>query len=79
MLPTEAIMGHIFIFAPTLKLNMVWAPRSSHGGSAHSLEASVPSDKSHSSLFPTASQDVHRQTWLVTSRVLHVFTCPGPG
>lgn len=27
--PTEAITGHIFIFAPTLILNMVCSPRSS--------------------------------------------------
>lgn len=48
VLPTEAITGHIFIFALTPILNMVWSPRSSRGGSGHSFKASVPPDKSHS-------------------------------
>lgn len=79
VLPTEAITGHIFIFALTPILNMVWSPRSSRGGSGHSLKASVPPDKSHSALFVTASQDAHGQPWLVTSEVLHIFTCPDSG
>lgn len=79
VLPTEAITGHIFIFAPIPILNMVWSPRSSRSSSAHSLEASVPSDQSHSSLFPTTSPEARRQPWLVTSQVLCVFTCPASG